>query len=363
MKILMLVNWKVEYCNRPSPDKQPPDYFVPDQPYWFFRYFKEQVQVDVVDISSFSWLERFEKNGLRFYIIQTLRAIPKLKNYDLIISHGMQSGVVLCLYRRFFKTKAKHLVFEIGSFNSAAESGKALKLMKYASKSIDGMIYHTSAQREYYQRQFPWLLCKSEFIPFGADVSFFDANKLAVNESDKKITMLCIGYAKRDWQTLISAFQKVLRKFEKQNKDLELKIIGNSDVQGEHITAMPYIPVKQLMIEIIQADFCILPLESFLYSYGQMTLLQQMAMGKAVIAARVPSLVDYGRDDETILFYHPQDSDDLAEKMEILITDEEKRNQIALTGMVNIRNEYSEEAMAIKVEKFIQTIREHSLCK
>ena len=39
MKILMLVNWKVEYTDKIPGDKQPPDYDIKGQDYWFFRYF------------------------------------------------------------------------------------------------------------------------------------------------------------------------------------------------------------------------------------------------------------------------------------------------------------------------------------
>ena len=37
----MLVNWKVKYCDKIPDDKQPPDYYVKNMEYWFFRYFKE----------------------------------------------------------------------------------------------------------------------------------------------------------------------------------------------------------------------------------------------------------------------------------------------------------------------------------
>ena len=39
--------------------------------------------------------------------------------------------------------------------------------------------------------------------------------------------------------------------------------------------------------------------KSFNYSYGQMTLMQQMALGKCVVAAKVPSLVDYVENGKT----------------------------------------------------------------
>ncbi|MCL2717283.1 MAG: glycosyltransferase family 4 protein [Lachnospiraceae bacterium] len=361
MKILMLVNWKIEYCIAAPTEKQPPDYYVAGQIYWFFRYFKHRPHVDVLDIRSFKWWEWFEQYKLRFYIIQTLRALPKLKHYDLIISHGMQSGVVLSLLRRWFKTKAKHLVFEIGSFNSAAESGKALKFMQYASKSIDGLIYHTGAQKSYYQLKFPWLAEKSEFIPFGADFEFFNPARQEAKTQGSEISILCVGYAKRDWPTLFAAFSKLLEC--NPNPNIKLKLIGKNDSPANliknisnNIIFMPYIPIRQLISEIKAADFCVLPLEYFLYSYGQMTLLQQMALGKAVIAAHVPSLADYGYDNETLLFYQPGDSDDLAEKMMQLIKDENKRNQLGTAAAASIKKEFNEEKMAGQVEKFINEL-------
>lgn len=55
--------------------------------------------------------------------------------------------------------------------------------------------------------------------------------------------------------------------------------------------------------QIYNARLCVLPLESFNYSYGQMTFLQQMALGKCVIAANVPSLNGYAEDKKTAVFY------------------------------------------------------------
>ena len=163
----MLVNWKVAYENQIPEGKQPPDYVVPGQKYWFFRYLSDDISVDVVDIRSFPWLEQFEKEKIRFYIWQTLKVLPKLNQYDLVLSHGMQSGIVLCLWRRLFgHGKCKHIVFDIGGFNSAKEEGKALKLMQFASKSLDGVIYHTKSQITYYEKCHPWLLSKSRYIAF-----------------------------------------------------------------------------------------------------------------------------------------------------------------------------------------------------
>lgn len=346
MKILMLVNWKIQYCDAKPTDKQPPDYYVKGEPYWFFRYFKEEPEVDVVDVSSFPWLEKFEKNKLRFYVWQTLKTLPKLGQYDLILSHGMQSGVVLSLWRRLFKGKAKHIVLDIGSFNSAAESGIALKLMQFASKSIDGVIYHTSSQISYYEKFFPWLVKKSQFIRFGTDMEFFDPAELATTK-DRGGYMICVGAAKRDWDTLVRAYQML-------DTDVKLRLIGRVDERYAEIPGVeqvPFVPIRELINQIHNAAFAVLPLEQFNYSYGQMTLMQQMALGKCVVAARVNSLVDYVTHGETAVLYEPKNAEDLAEKMRMLLKNPELRDNIAETGKQYMNVHCNEKTMAKEIEE------------
>lgn len=351
MKILMLVNWKIEYCDQKPMDKQPPDYRVHGEDYWFYRYFREKPEVDVVDVRSFPWLERFEKEKLRFYIWQTLRMLPKLGQYDLIVSHGMQSGVVISLLRRLFKTKAKHIVFDIGSFNSAAESGMALRLMQFASRSIDGLIYHTSSQRDYYAKYFPWIVEKSRFIRFGTDLELFSMSP-ATKTNPEDPYILCVGFAWRDRNTLVKAYKKL-------NARVKLRFVGHvdpryADVPG--IEQIPRVPVTEMIRQIRAAEFCVLPLVSYNYSYGQMTLLQQMALGKCVIAARVPSLVDYVEDGKTALFYEPENSEDLARKMEMVLNTPEAFADMPRQARTWMQEACNEKHMASEVEQFIEDI-------
>ena len=350
MKILMLVNWKVAKTDRVPDNLQPPDYYIKGEDYWFYRYFKDKPEVDVVDIRSFRWLENFEKNKIRFYIWQSLRVLFKLNKYDLIVSHGMQSGIVICLFRRLFKTKAKHLVFDIGSFSSASEAGAKLKLMQFASKSIDSLIYHTGSQKDYYEKFFPWLMDRIHFVRYGADLEFYQSDEEPKEAKDKYL--LCIGYAKRDWDTLIRAYGLI-------DTDVTLRLIGHVEdkykgVKG--VEQLPFIPINELKEQIEGAVAGVLPLESFNYSFGQMTLLQQMALGKCVIAANVPSLRDYVINGETAIMYEPKNPDDLAEKIGLVLSDEGKRKQIGKDASLWLRNNCNERVMASDIERVIREI-------
>lgn len=353
MRILMLVNWKIEYINNRPLDKQPPDYYIRGDEYWFFRHFLQPVDVDVVDIHSCKWIENFEKNNMRFYIIQTLRVLFKLKKYDIILSHGMQSGIVLALIRTIVKTKAKHIVFDIGSFNSAAEKGIALKMMQFASKSIDGMIYHTSSQINYYRRFFPWLLKRSNFIRFGSDLDFFSQETLNKAE-DTNSYILCVGYSKRDWYTLVQAYQLI-------HTEIKLRLIGHIDKSYEKIEGIeqfPFISVNELKNQIYNALFCILPLESFNYSYGQMTLLQQMSLRKLVIVAKVPSITDYVEDRKTVLLYEPGNIYDCAKVINRAINNKEIRGKIGNAAYEFVKDQCNEAIMAKEIEKILNVYLE-----
>lgn len=363
MKILMLVNWKIEYVNEKPVDKQPPDYVVYGEKYWFFRYMPENVIVDVVDVHSFPALENLEKNKIRFYIWQTLKILPKLKRYDIVLSHGMQSGIVLCLLRRLFgKGNYKHITFDIGAFNSAKESGSVLKLMQFASKSLDGVIYHTAAQKYYYRSCHPWLLDKSEYIPFGTDTEFFavgtaESNKTVteISASEKRQYILCIGSSKRDWVTLIKAY-KILRQRLGNIKIPELRLIGNRNagISDDDIKVMESITITQLICQIENALFGVLPLKSFNYSYGQMTLLQQMSLEKAVIAADVPSIRDYISNGTDALLYEPENERQLAALMEELICNADKRETIEKNAGITVKNKWNEKNMAEAIWEFIK---------
>lgn len=349
MKILMLVNWKIQYLDSVPTDMQSPDYYVKGEPYWFFKYFENKdIHVDVVDVRSFKWLEAFEKEKLRFYIWQTLRVLPKLHKYDMVISHGMQSGIVLCLLRRIFgKGRYSHIVFDIGAFNSAREEGKALKLMQFASKALDGVIYHTESQAEYYEKCHPWLQSKAKFIPFGTDTAFFEADFEEDHDIDSNSFILCAGYHQRDWDTLITAYKNSNRKY-------KLCLLGNQSitVDDSMIEVLPPVNVSEFKELIRKAAFSVIPLEYHNYSYGQMTLLQQMAMGKAVIVADVPSIQTY-KQEASFLTYESQNADDLMKCINRLSDDKEFCKNLGRKASMAVRDRFNERIMAKEIEKCI----------
>ena len=346
MKILLLINWKIRYCDHIPEDLQPSDYDCPQEVYWFFKYFKDKPEVDVVDISAPKFIEKIE-DKVRFHFFQTLKILFKVNKYDLIFVHGSNSAMLLCALKRVFHIKTPPILdVDISSFHQAYTSGLIHKLSQFSSKEFDYMVYHTSSQYDYYKEYFPWLKDKCKFIPCGVDYNYW---KLKTYEDipEKDQYIVCVGYRKRDWNTLLKAFDKI-------DIPEKLYLIGNPDIKCDNpkVKVLPFIPIEKLMTYIINSKFSVVPLDDFNYSFGQMTLLQQMALGVPVLAADVSAIRDYVNCSEGVLPYVAYNVEDLASKLEKM--SKKSKEDLDIMGYKNklaVQTVLSEKEMAIQFEK------------
>lgn len=351
MKILLLINWKIKYCANIPKNLQPSDYSCPEEAFWFFKYFSEVPEVDVVDISALKWIEKIE-NKMRFHFYQTLKILPKLRKYDLIFIHGSNSAMLLGAIKRICRIKMPPILdVDISSFHQASKSGTIHRLSQFSSKAFDYMVYHTSSQIDYYKMEFPWIVNKCEFIPLGVDYNYWKTKKYPVI-SEKKSYIVCVGYRKRDWNTLLKAYSE-------SNIDEELYLIGNPDIKCENpkVKVLPFIPIDELMIYITNAKFSVIPLDDFNYSFAQLTLLQQMALGVPILAADVHSIRDYIRCSDGIMSYTPYDVEDLKTKLQVFSKlGEADLQKMGLSSIECVMTSLSEQQMALKFEKICRML-------
>jgi glycosyltransferase involved in cell wall biosynthesis len=350
-KILMLVNWDVHRLNGAKDTLQSPNVLREGEKYWFFKYWpNQQVQVDVLDFCKVPLFNHVERWWLKFYVIQALRALPRLGKYDLIISHGAQSGVLLAFIRSILgRRMPHHLIIDVGCFNGGRNRKLELLPLRWASRSLAGVVSHNSFQRDYYLKSLPRLADRNLFVPFGTDPEFF--KPLDLVEED---CIVSVGYIKRDWDTLLRAFEGL-------ENGVRLKIVGvanketlnlSSRIQ-DRVECMPYIPIQRLKREIARAKFMVIPLPYQKYSFGQMTLLQGMSMQKAVIVTDVPGVADYVRDGKNALLFGPKDWQELRRKMEMLLDRPALRLKLAQNARDTVVTEFSERNLALNLHRAV----------
>ena len=351
MKILLLINWKIKYCDTIPENLQPSDYSCPEEPFWFFKYFSEVPEVDVVDISSPKWVEKIE-NKIRFHFYQTLKVLSKIKQYDLIFIHGSNSAMLLGAIKRILRIPMPPILdVDISSFHQASTSGIIHRLSQFSSKAFDYMVYHTSSQIDYYKKEFPWLVNKCEFVPLGVDYNYWKTKQYPVIP-ERKNYIVCVGYRKRDWNTLLKAYNEL-------NIDEELYLIGKPDIKCENskIKVLPFIPISELMTYIVNAKFSVIPLDDFNYSFAQLTLLQQMALGVPILAADVYAIRDYIKRSSGVISYIPYDVENLKTKLqELSKLKEADLRKMGQSNMECIMTVLSEQQMAQRFERICRML-------
>ena len=348
MRILFLPNWKVHQLQADTIAYQAPDKQIASQPYWFFKYFPTNCQVDVIDFQSNNALTALEKK-LNFYIWQAIKAFSKRKKYDVVISHGAQSGMVYALLNTItFSKKPLHIIIDIGAMNGGRQRLLENSLIAFALKSKPTIICHSRVIIQNYLHTYKQLVKNARFIAFGIDADDFNPQK-AVDSSNY---ILSFGAAKRDYATLIQAWAGV-------ESNHKLRIIGlpenNPLTHGiKNVEVIERVSIAELKSHIANAQFVVISLPVFNYSYGQMSFLQSMSMGKAVIVTRTPSSIDYLQHGQGALLTKPYDSDDMREKISYLINDAAALKVLSDQARPYVLSHFSEQKMAEDMHQFIQ---------
>lgn len=340
MKILFLPNFKVYHLHQDDPTILDPNKYLNKKKYWFFKFF-QNAEVEIIDNFSpfpFTIIEKI----IKFEIFQAIVAFLKQKNYDLIISHSYNSGFILSLFRSIFRVSSPpHIVIDIGCLNGGNEIQYQINLIRFALKSVDGLIYHSRINEEFYSKHFSSI--DRIFIPFGIDPEYFKP----LSDSPRNDYALSIGYAKRDFSTLIDAWKSI---------DFPLKIVGvNKRIDKREINSkiefIPKVPINQLKEFIHHSKMVVLPIENEKYSVGQMTFLQSMAMQKPVIVNLVPGIVDYI--DDNCLTYEYQNVEDLMEKVCGLLKNQEIIDNLSKKARQSVITTFNEKNMVKSIIQYV----------
>ncbi|TET11794.1 glycosyltransferase [Candidatus Aerophobetes bacterium] len=350
MRILVLINYPYERGHQYSATIR-----------WFFKYWPDpDVKIDVVDFSKIPLIHPIERKLFHFYIIQTLRILPRINQYDLIYSDGAQSAVLLAFLRSLLGIKyPPHVVLDIGCFNDGRRREIELKLIRELVESVSCVIYHARIQESYYRECLPSVWERCRFVPIGVDPTYFSPRK--IEEEDY---VFCVGghrgLKSRDWPTLMKAFGTL-------NSKTELRVVGNeklgrSELRGEKVPKdvrfYPLVPRQHLKNVLGASIFSVLPLPYHAHSQGQFSLLESMAVGKAVIVSKVPGIIDYVEDGKTAVLYEPYNAEDLKEKVEFLLNNPQEAKRIGREARRSVELYYNEENMARGIYKAIK-----ELCK
>ena len=161
--------------------------------------------------------------------------------------------------------------------------------------------------------------------------------------------------------SLIKAFNIVAEK----NPQVRLRLVGSGDIEGarrlvnpqfaDRVEFVGFVPHERIADEIDAALFCVLP--SYFENFS-MAALEVLARCKALIYTERASGKELIDDGENGFLVDPDNVGQIAEKMELLLSDVGLRHRLAENGYEMCRSRFSTETIVPQMEQYYQSVIE-----
>mgnify|MGYP001800906688 CR=1 FL=1 len=328
-----------------------------DNNLWISRYFPENkydFQLLARSKPAISWQERKAKlTPISEWFVHWKHASAALNSdADGVITIFPQLPASVGLQKLLTRSKKPVVAwtFNVGNYKVRSILGPIRQwFAKLSLRQIDRFVVHTSLEIEIYSE---WLNLPKErfvFVPF----PFRDIQTIFEEDIENPF-IASVGSAHRDFSCLFKAVE-----------DLNISTIVAS---GRPALANLNIPKQvQTPLDISKADchrivqqarINILPLQpkDGVTSAGQVTVIEGMHMGRAMIVSDCYGMRDYVIHGETGLLVKPGCVDSLKEAIQLLWTDENLRSRLGRNAQAYAQEHFSDQFAAHQLEEILDKV-------
>lgn len=318
--------------------------------------FEKFLKADMLD-------ERFIKNVPRWRslmyrllpvnISQVLEAFIIKKKYDGIISWAENLGIPLAVLLKLTGSHVPHF----GIFSWISKPKKAI-LLKRVHSRFERIFLMSSRQRDFAIDQLKIPENKIQLLRWPVDQNFWRPLNI---DSD----MICaVGREMRDYGTLIQAIEGMDIRchiaaggITTNKKDAWMKDVQDLESVPSNITIG-----KKTFLELrtlyAQSRFVVIPLFPTETDNGTTSILEAMAMGKAVICSKVDGQADVIQDGINGIFVPPQDVKALRDAIQYLWNNPEIADRMGREGRKFIEQHHAFDLFVKNVQETVTEVIE-----
>jgi glycosyltransferase involved in cell wall biosynthesis len=266
-------------------------------------------------------------------------ALGYVKDDDLVYATGEDVGLPLAMMLRRLRAKRPRLLVRLEQPTYGRNMLRRMAFnvyMRAALRGVDMTICRTTAHVQYLNSLFQIPMSSLSFAAETTDPVFFSRSApmapVAPDLLPPEPYIVSAGLEMRDYPTLIDAV-----------RGLPVHaVIGAgspwSQVRFSHNgTSPPNVRVGSFTAEQMRelyrrAAFVVVPVQPTLRACGMNVVLEGWAMEKGVIVTRTIGQLDYTKDNETVLFVHPNDVEDMRSKIVYLLEHPEEAQRLGHNG-------------------------------
>lgn len=272
------------------------------------------------------------------------------EQYKVVFTDGEQIGIPLALLCKFGGQGEMHHLM-ITHILSVGKKMLFFDLFKLQTQ-IDMFFVFSTWQKRFIERRWNVEPEHVKYTPVMVDSKFFSPKEVTA----KPRRMICsVGMEFRDYPTLIEAVRGL---------DVEVVIVAASTYSKRAdstedqdipdnvtVSRMGLYDLRQLYADSL---FVVIPLYNVNFSAGATSIMEAMAMGKAVVCSRTPGQTDVVIDGETGLYVPPEDPQALRQTIEYLLANPKLADEMGAAGQRMIDNDMNLDTYTTRLDSFVQ---------
>ncbi len=251
----------------------------------------------------------------RFY--QAFYAVLRQRGMDCIFAVNEASALPALLLKRLGLLRTPVIVFCTGLMHARNRTGTRKKLWSWLLPCAEAVVSQTSMELESTWKEFNLRQDRQFLIHMLVDTNFFRPDPA------RKLGDYCLAAGTnegRDYRTLLKAFPKD-EQLTIVTDSYNAEIIARNVEPDARVKVLQAVPIAELKSLYENAKLVLNPLAEIAYCSGHTTLLENMALGKAVIISSVPGMRDYIEDGVTAIAVKPGNVEELRGKIRAYLDD------------------------------------------
>ena len=187
-------------------------------------------------------------------------------------------------------------------------------------RGVNRFVVHTRIEAELYAEWLSYPMSRFHFVP----MQFNAKPEVLAEPVDSEAQIFTTGSGFRDYKTFFTAVDKLGYP--------TLVVAGDRVLEGltvpKNVRVNNEMPRPDILRHVRRARVNVLPMNTDGLVAGTVTIAQNLALGRAMVATRRQGVEDYLLEGNTALLVEPDDAEGMAERIEAVWTDESLRHQL-----------------------------------
>ena len=266
-------------------------------------------------------------------------ALRTLDHYDAVFSDGEHVGIPLALALGALGNTKPHLVI---GHHLTTRAKASLFHNLHAHHGMTRVLVHSAFQRELAERELGIPAAKLEYVPYYADTEFW-----CPTGAPEEPLVVAAGREHRDYATLVEACGALqVRVFVAAGSIHSPAASSRDPLRWPNNFEHGFADYRTLRDLYARASVVVVPLVETDFQAGITTMLEAMAMGKAVVATATRGQNGVVRDGVTGISVQPGDARELREAIRYLLGSPVERRRLGLAARKAVLETYTVEAYA-----------------